>query len=336
MSSVDSRFATAFLRLALETASGRPFDTPSDFVVTTEEVAGAERFDLRFRVAGEWDVILELKIHAGYGRQQLQRYLAALDEVDNGFLCAITRDVALYGEPPVGVDARWAGSVRWRELLPGLRELPVEDPVLRAQWQLFLDVLEEEGSMGFTRPDPALFSAWSLVRKASGHVEEFVEAVRWPVLAALHDALGGGAESADFYRSRGGRPVLSRGKSGKADMPIRVPGNGEIRIRAGVFGYNPPTRFVIAPHNGRRWMARLRSLPPEGQQAIEYLLERGFREYDLHAFLVLDEEQLASPALEEDVVAWCRSRFGDIVASGLLDVTPPGGRRGANDEDEGV
>lgn len=336
VASVDPEFATAFLRLALEGAAGRSFDVPTSVTVTTEEIAGADRFDLRFRADGEWDVIVELKIHAGYGRQQLQRYLAALDDVDKAFLCAVTRDVALYGEPPAGVDPRWAGSVRWRELLPGLRELRVKDALLAAQWQVFLDVLEEEGSMGFTRPDPALFGAWSLMRQASGHVEEFVEAVRWPVLASLQDALGGAPDSADFYRSRGGRPVLSRGKSGKADMPIRVPGNGEIRIRAGVFGYNPPTRFVVAPHNGRRWMARLRSLPLEGQQAVEYLLDRGFRDYDLHAFLVLDEEQLASPTLEEDVVAWTRSRFGDIVASGLLDVTPPGGRRGVNDEDEGV
>ena len=336
IASADVPFASRFLRLVLESASGRSFDVPDALAVTTEEVAGGERFDLRFRADGEWDVIVELKIHAGYGRHQLKRYLAALDDVDNAFVCAITRDVPLYGEPPVGVDPQWAGSVRWRDLLPALRELPVKDPLLGSQWLVFLDVLEEEGSMGFTRPDAELFTAWSLMRRASGHVEEFVEAVRWPILAALHDALGGGTDSADFYRTRGGRPVLSRGKWGKADMPIRVPGDGDIRIRVGLFGYNPPTRFVVAPHNGRRWLTRLRSLPPEGQHAVEFLLERGFRDYDLHAFLELDEELLASPTLEEDVVFWTRERFGDIIASGLLSVAPPGGRKGTDDEDEGI
>lgn len=336
VASVDAGFASRFLQVVLEAASRRSFAVPAAPVVTTEEIAGGERFDLRFRVDSSWDVIVELKIHAGYGRRQLERYLAALDDVDNAFVCAITRDVALYGEPPPGADPHWAGSVRWRELLPALRNLPVEDPLLASQWRVFLDVLEEEGSMGFTRPDAELFSAWSLMRQASGHVEEFVEAVRWPILAALHDALGGSADSADFYRSRGGRAVLSRGKWGKADMPVRIPIDGDIRLRVGVFGYNPPTRFVVAPHNGRRWVTRLRSLPPEGQRAVEYLLERGFREYDLHAFLELDEQLLASPTLEEDVVAWTRERFGDIVASGLLDVTPPGGRQGRDDEDEDV
>jgi hypothetical protein len=119
-------------------------------------------------------------------------------------------------------------------------------------------------------------------------------------------------------------------------MPIRVPATGEIRLRVGLFGYNPPTRFVVAPHNGRRWLTRLGSLPPEGQRAVEYLLERGFRDYDLHAFLELDEAQLTSPTLEEDVVKWVRSRFDDLVASGLFEVAPPGGRGVDQDPDDEI
>jgi hypothetical protein len=220
----------------LEHASGRSFDVPGRLTVTTEEVAGADRFDLRFRAPGSWDAIVELKIHAGYGPNQLRRYLNALDEVDHAYLAAVTRDVALYGEPPAGSDPRWAGSVRWRQLLSGLRALPLADPDLRRQWPLFLAVLDQEGSMGFTRAEPELFDAWALMRQARDHVAEFVEAVRWPILDALRDALGGSEAAADFYRSRGGRPLLAQGGWGQSDMPLRVPADGPARVRAGMFG----------------------------------------------------------------------------------------------------
>jgi len=328
----DEVFRRALLRLIVSTA-GTGIEPPSELDVTAEEVGDVGRFDLRFR-ALDWDVIVELKIHAGYGRGQLRRYLSALDLVSHAYLVAITRDVPLYGEPPLGEDPRWIGSVRWRALLPALRRLPFADESLRAQWPLFLDVLELEGSMGFTRPDPKLFATWSFMRQATNHVEGFVEAVRWPVLHALRDVLGGSEAAADFYRGRGGRPVLSRSAWGKADMPIRVPASGPLRLRVGVFGYDPPTRFYVTPHNGRRWVTSLAALPPEGRRAVSELVERGFRDNDLHAFLELTEERLASAQLEEEVVQWAHDRFVDIRESGLLTVPEPARRRGELNEED--
>jgi hypothetical protein len=177
--------------------------------------------------------------------------------------------------------------------------------------------------MGFTRPNTELFEAWALKRRAAAHVEEFVEAVRWPVLAALRELLGGPDDAADFYRGRGGRPVLSRSQWGKADMPIRVPANGPIRLRAGAFGWDPPARFYVTPDDGRRWVTGLAGLSEDGRQAVRSLVERGFRDRDLHVFLDLDEARLASPTLEQDVVTWVHDRFAEIVDSGLLAVSPP-------------
>jgi hypothetical protein len=78
----------------------------------------------------------------------------------------------------------------------------------------------------------------------------------------------------------------------------------------------------------------LRSLPPEGQRAVEFLLVNGFREYDLHAFFELDSARLASPTLEEEVVFWARERFGVLVESGLIGVAAPRGRRGIDAEED--
>jgi hypothetical protein len=86
---------------------------------SAEEVVEDGRTDLRFR-AELWDVIVELKIYASYGRQQLSRYLSALSDVEHAYVTAITRTVPTYGEPPTGADPRWLGSTE-RPLGPALR-----------------------------------------------------------------------------------------------------------------------------------------------------------------------------------------------------------------------
>jgi hypothetical protein len=131
--------------------------------------------------------------------------------------------------------------------------MTLENADLDRQWKLFLDVLEEEGSMGFTKPNADLFTAWAQQRGATVHVEGFVEMLRDPILVTLNQVLDPALGVTDFYRGRGGRPVLSRAAWGKADMPIVI--NGERRLRVGVFGYNPPARFFVAPNEARRWVA---------------------------------------------------------------------------------
>ena len=72
-----------------------------------------------------------------------------------------------------------------------------------------------------------------------------------------------------------------------------------------------------------------------GQAAVRALLEAGpFRDYDLHAFLELDESRLTSPTLEEEVVEWVHARFEEVSSSGLLEVPPPGSRGGRPADNE--
>jgi hypothetical protein len=313
--------AAQFVNIVLPTAAPmRALTAPSEMDCSTEEVVEDGRLDLRFRAEG-WDVIIELKIYASYGQNQLDRYLSVLDRVHDAYVTAITRAVPRYGEPRHGVDERWLGSVQWRHLLPGLRAMRGRDPALNEQWPLFFDVLEEEGSMGFTKPQPDLFRLFGELRAVMKHTDEFVEALQMPLLEALVDALGGGEGAADIHRGRGGRMHIARSRNAITDIIFRVPASGAQRIRAGLFAYNPPVRFYVAPMSGRTWVARMARLSPSAQEAVRYLISRGFRDRDLHSFFELDEQTLRSPTLEENVVEWTHARFVDIVESGLLECT---------------
>lgn len=287
----------------------------------SEQVVETGRLDLRFTDDDAWDVIVELKLYASYGRDQLDRYLHALRDVDHGYLIAVTRDVPIYGETHLREEPRWLGSVRWRSLLPGLRALPFECEALGSQWRIFLDVLESEGSMGFTNPDPSLFDTWSTIRRAAGHAEDFLNALQQPLLEALQDALAKDGLTADFFRAqRGrGRPVISKRWSGIIDLQFRIPADGRESVRAGIFAYNPPTRFYIAPQHGRRLSARRQYLPEPLREAVSTLGAAGFRDHDLHAFYELTGERLGSPTLEEEIIVWAHEKFAALAASGLLD-----------------
>jgi len=313
----DPSMGAQFVNLVLKTVSeGRAGSTPRELRCSTEEVVEDGRLDLRFRADG-WDVIVELKIYASYGRDQLDRYLNVLDKVDSAYVTAITRSVPIYGEPDRNVDPRWLGSVQWRRLLPELRKLQSRSPALSTQWLLFLDVLEEEGSMGFTKPEPELFAMLGQLRSSAKHAVEFMKALQMPLYEALVQALGGDETAAALYKTRGGGLYIGRSWNGIIETAFRIPPTGPPRIRAGVFAYKPPVRFFVAPHTGRRWITRLGRLSPEAQAAVRFLIDHGFRDHDLHSFLELDENTLLSPTLE-DIVEWAHARFVDIVNSGIL------------------
>ncbi|HWQ23382.1 MAG TPA: hypothetical protein VNK94_04685 [Gaiellaceae bacterium] len=317
----DPSMAGQFMNVVLPAVDrDRALVAPTEMDCSTEEVVKDGRLDLRFRADG-WDVIVELKIYAGYGRNWLDRYLSVLEGVDHAYVAAITRSVPRYGEPERGIDRRWLGSVQWHRLLPGLRAIQSVDDHLSREWQLFLGVLEEEGSMGFTKANPELFELFGRLRETRKHIDEFVEALQMPLLEALIKALGGDERAASVYKTKGGRMHVARSWNGITDTIFLVPAGGPQRIRAGVFAYNPPVRFFVAPKNGRAWVARLAKLSPEANDAVKALVARGFRDHDLHAFLELDEQRLMSSTLEEEVVDWAYARFVDIVESGLLACT---------------
>ena len=160
----EPMLGASFLRLVLShapQAGGIDLSSlPAALECRAEQALDEGRADLSFTdAAGRWHAIVEIKIYAGYGHDQVGRYLRSLRSAEHGVVVAVTRDVPTYGESVV--DTRWAGSVQWSTLLPGLRRLRPIDPDLAAQWPLFLDVLEAEGDMGFTKANTELFQAWA-------------------------------------------------------------------------------------------------------------------------------------------------------------------------------
>ena len=308
-----SVFVRDALALTSRGASMAPA-VPEELACTTEERFAQGRVDLRFR-AGDWDVIVELKIAAGYGHLQIERYLGALAPTTrHAYLVAVTRDLPAHGAP-TAPDDRWLGAIQWRRLLPRLRELPVSRE-LESQWTSLLDVLEEEGSMGFTKPDPELFADFAKMRAASEHVEAFLGVLAHPLLAELRLALGGGDARAAF---KGNKPGVSRSREGAAEYVFVVPAGGLPRVKAGLFAWKKPTRFSVAPLGAPRLLA---SRDPQSIAVCDALAAEGFRvpERDLRAFLPLADELLRSEMLEETVVTWARGRFDVLVEAGFFDL----------------
>ncbi len=111
--------------------------------------------------------------------------------------------------------------------------------------------------MGFTRPDPELFAAYSRTRRALLHMEEFLRAVEMPLLQALREARGAGEDKAALYWGRGRK--LARTRIGGMSIPFRVPADSRsVRVRAGVMSWNPPVAsFFVRCSPDQRWDRRL-------------------------------------------------------------------------------
>ena len=323
----EPAMAGDFVRLVLRSAprSGHIDGSrlPPNLRCEAEQTLEEGRVDLTFSdVNGEWRVLVEIKIDAGYGHEQIRRYLRSFrGDPRRTVLVAITRNVPTYGDFGDD-DPSWAGSVQWAKLLPGLRTLQPANSSLALQWPLFLDVLESEGSMGFTQPDVALFRAWAQYVYARGHMVDFVDSVRRPLLDALHHALAAtadGRQPAELaaFRTRGKkaqRVVVPR--FGKVVVGFRVPAHGPERFWAGLWGWAEPRFMVEIPYpkpDAGRADARAAALAALHDAGFE-----SWRNRILTRYLPLTDELLRSRELEDTVVDFARASFGSIVESGVL------------------
>ena len=136
------------------------------------------RVDLRFENADvDFTLLAELKLFADYGPEQTQRYLDALRDLPPGGrrgLIAVTRNVPSAGEPAAGTP-RWLGSIRWTDILDGLRKLPVDDERLGRQWRLLLTVIEDQGDFGMKQLDRSDVEGWARYLKTRGQLEVLID-----------------------------------------------------------------------------------------------------------------------------------------------------------------
>jgi hypothetical protein len=327
----DPAFAAAFVRTVLE-RSKRSRDSrweqlPQKFECRGEVVLPEGTVDLQFSDAGSgWRVLVELKIDAGYGSDQIERYLRDLDPSDERqILVSITRDVPKYGDPPLDGRRNWAGSLSWGALFDDLRALRPSNEKLAMQWPLLLDVLEAEGSMGVTRVKPELLRAWAQAVPARNHVVAFMQGMRPSLLAGLQEALGPVFPDLAPAARASAADTPTAGRRPQVDVNFFVPRGdeergGEERVAAQLWAWED-FRFTVSvryPADDRSQGARV---------ALASLDAAGFVNWKnswLWRSLPLDDELLASPALTDRLLEWAKESFDLIAASGVLgfDVLP--------------
>jgi len=121
------------------------------------------RVDLRFDT-DDFVLFVENKLYSGYGHDQLERYVQALDLLPDyksrRGLVAVTRDIPGYGEPDANECPQWLGSLRWIDLIDELRGLPIVDDDVRRQWQLLVELLKQQGDLGEKTVDKELLKGW--------------------------------------------------------------------------------------------------------------------------------------------------------------------------------
>lgn len=173
------------------------------------------RVDLRFD-GEDFTLLIENKLHSGFGPEQLERYREALQLLPadrRAALVAVTRDVPSIGELTPGTQ-NWLGAVRWSKLLPALRQLPITDPDAARDWHLLLDILDVQGDLGVTRVDKNLISAWARYRDGREQLVALLDDIRQRSLDIARQELH--AKYKRFARQENLCGAYTRGKSQSA------------------------------------------------------------------------------------------------------------------------
>jgi len=106
------------------------------------------RVDWQF-VGPGFCLIVEVKLGAAVGEDQLERYLrhrAITKGSVTGGLVLLTRDRSPITRK-IAKKKRWLGQISWRELLPELENIEPADPTVRAEWQQLIEVIQQPGDL---------------------------------------------------------------------------------------------------------------------------------------------------------------------------------------------
>ncbi len=308
-----------------------PDEVTCDAEVAVSDVSGTPQgvVDLIFRSPdGTQALLVELKLHSGYGHEQIPRYLRALPaQAPRGGVLAVTRDPPGYGEPTSGTPG-WLGSTRWGHILGALGELRhCDDEVYRA-WLTLLDILDEEGDFGVTTIDREAVSGWAHFVRGRRQLEGLLRSIAQPTLRAVHDALSGGG---------GGRPAdehaqfLTRGKQGLIVFPyqdriflrIAIPSRGSERLRVQFLALDGRGPFftVEARHENAASLPETarRALHEKIEPALSHCFDTDQRTYWAHVYG--PEQWLDGPdeQLPERLLEFARSDVQDLARSGIFD-----------------
>ncbi len=275
------------------------------------------RVDWQF-VGPGFCLIVEVKLGAAVGEDQLERYLrhpAITKGSVTGGLVLLTRDRSPITRK-IAKKKRWLGQISWRELLPELESIEPADPAVRAEWKQLIEVIQQPGDL------VADGATWQLKNRTAGQRNrailraahdgacEFVE-------LALATRLGGRPEGRCGTHPPGHRHRDVTYSGDRASVGFYVPARSKrAAITVDVVGIRQPlkvtTTFLLDRHALSRRVF---------DQQVKYLGTFGFKlvgEY----LAVTDRIKQGPDAVSPQVAmqALLEQRLGQIIDTGGLDL----------------
>lgn len=238
--------------------------------------------DLLFRTDnGTFTLLAELKLHSGYGREQVKRYLAGLDVYralggadSQAGLLAVTRNPPVYGEPEK--QPGWLGSVRWADILGDLKAIEHRDPDVTALWRAVLDILDRQGDFGVRGIDIDDVQAWARYTHGRKQLIRLLDEVSQPCMTIIREALAehGGVEMHD--------DLARLVKRGKQEKSVVFPAQERVHLRVAIPGSHSGYRVRLQFRPGREGPRfavearhpNARTLPPAVQANLRVIAER--------------------------------------------------------------
>lgn len=152
------------------------------------------RVDLRFEDEdGRFGLLVELKIDAGYGHEQLDDYIRAADTLgyERVGLAAVTKSPPWFGEEDVSKDVRWLGSTRWSRIYQSMAQL--RHAQVNDAWTAFLSVVKDQGDFGVVALDRYAVRGWARFREGSNILKALMEELAGPALDVIANEAGAAA-----------------------------------------------------------------------------------------------------------------------------------------------
>lgn len=330
-SSLPRHIARTVLDVAAKSGSRRAADAlerlPASVTIAHEKSLGpvggvlrprGGRADWWFTSGTTFGLLVEAKIGAGQGRDQLERYLNDAREFEAGGLVLLTRRPEQV-PPWLAGRKQWLGQIHWHDLLPALAKIRPADPTVRGLWAAWTDVLRT--ASGDLADAPV---GWRLEGRTAGQRnEQLLRAAATHLKRSVGVALATRdrrAPEALCGLSAGPRTKNPQRSGDEAFLTFYVPATSVwSTLQVSVTGTRAPLKVTTRAHPGEPARGRQGK---KRQQSIDALEKLGLVA-NRHGWYELQDRIAPNDPDDDDAVAavcaCAEQRLTAIISSGALD-----------------